>query len=1857
MKLHRHLFVWLFVAAAVAIAGCQPDQPAPVDPATQDPLWADVIVSHTSGSVSKKAHVRVRFAEDAVSEERVGKDASSVLSIEPAVAGSLTFADPRGLVLVPSEDLSSGQRYRVTLSRRGLQNIPGALESFVFDFEVIEQAFELELHGLSASAAGDGSMVLGGVLRTADTEDADRIEQMLVARFEGEEKPIAWRHVRDGKAHEFDVGAIIRQAETASLRLEWDGSVIGVDDRGGRDVDIPAEGLFEITGVQTMREAQPYVQVYFSDRLDPQQNLKGLVRLGSGEHTARIQGNILKIYPEPGFEGTVTLILEPGIRNRDGGRLEEVFQQSVAFERQRPQVRFVGKGVILPDNPVLQIPFEAVGVRAVRVAAFQVFEDNVGQFLQSNKLDGARELHRVGRYLWRKKLPLSPTEPNRWNRYSLDATELFDEHPGGLFQLTLSITRADATATCPGQETPEDVAAPLMNNEDLWVQESSGWSYAEDYYGQSGDGSNWRDRRDPCKDAYYQYANGVRDERNFLASNIGLLVKREPTGKLFVVATDLRTSEPMRSVDIDLMNFQDQRIGQARTNANGFAEIDVKATPFYLLAEKGTDKGYLKLSRGTALPVSHLDVGGEILTHGIKATIYGERSVWRPGDDLHLTLVVEDQSGRIPPKHPVTMELMSPRGQIVERLTNADPVGRFYAFTMKTEEDAPTGIWTARARLGGATFTKSLRIETVMPNRLKVNLDFGTETLERSHMPLSAELFGQWLTGALAAGLDADVQVRLTPTPTRFSRSTDFEFDDPARTFAGELETLFEGQLDSEGFARFRANIEVEQQAPGMLRASFSSRVFERGGAFSVSRESFPFSPYDHYVGIKIPKGDATRNMLLTDVEHTVEIASLDREGQPVSLESVRINLYKIDWRWWWDKSGESLAQYASAQHTGVVEQDTIATIDGRGTWTFQIEYPTWGRYLIRACDTVGGHCTGKVFYIDWPGWAGRAQEQSGPSASTLSFVSDKPSYRVGEVANIQLPKATAGRALLTIESGSRILEQRWLEFDGGDAIAPLRIPVTASMAPNIYVSVTLIQPHAGKTNDRPIRLYGIIPLLVEDPETRLEPTLQAPEEWAPRSTAKIQVAEASGRAMTYTVAIVDEGLLGLTNFKTPKLHDHFFKREALGITTWDLFDDVVGAYGGELERLLALGGGNAVDIAQETERKRFPPVVTFLGPFELPASGRNEHQFDIPQYVGAVRVMVVAGSIRGAYGSTDKSVYVRKPLMLLPTLPRVIGPTEELKVPVSTFVMDPSIKDVTLTIEVDDHFEIIGDKTTSLSFETPEEKLGFFSLKAGRRLGTGTVRVTATSGRHHASAEISLEVRSANPATTRVIRTTIDPGASWNTTIEPHGMPGTNRVSLEVSALPPLDLERRVDYLIRYPHGCVEQTTSAAFAQLNLPLLTKLDDGRRAEVERNVQSGIERLRRFQVPNGGFVYWPGGFWVVDTRNNWSTNYVGHFLVEADRLGYYVPAAMLSDWVNHQKSAAHAWTGGSDHAALDQAYRLYTLALAGSAELGAMNRLRESSALPLVARWQLAAAYQLAGIRDAADELVAGQTTDVTHDGKSDPTFGSTLRNQAIVLASLVSLDRNVDAEIVVRKLSRQLASDRWHSTQSVAYSLLALARFAGGAELRTPSFELRLGNGAPTRVQLEAPIHSQPLTSVSDGGTTMIVNNTSDRPLYANVTIRGIPKPGAEQASASGLRLSARYQDLEGNRVDIRRAGQGLDFVAEVSVTNTSGAPLENLALTQILPSGWEILSTRLDEALAGNAKKMSASEYEDIRDDRVLRYFALKAGETKRFVTLVNAAYAGRYYLPSVSVEAMYDATKNARTEGLWVDVVGGKP
>ena len=1870
----RLLLAGLAVLAGM-VAGCDRNRStAPAAPtiAPQNPAWSQIISSHTAGIVSRKAPIRVVFSADVVEASRVGQSAAANFASDPAVSGTATFVGTREIVLAPQKDLDAGRFYRFTVKPAGLLGMGESLPPYEFVAQVQARQFEVNVSGLGTDPKNEALAVLRGTLVSADTEAPEQVEKVLSASFLGKPLTIVWQHQADGRNREFTIAGIERQAETVNLVLRWDGSALDASTKGERSVEVAARNVFKVAQVQAVQAgSEQYVQVFFSDNLDARQNLRGLVRLGSGGATERIEGNLLKIYPEKAIEGNLAVVLDAGIRNARGERLAAASSHTVVFASAKPQVRFVGKGVILPDNPVLSVPIEAVNVRSVHVTALRIFEANVGQFLQVNKLDGQQDLGRVGRYLWRKTVHLSAPQANRRNRYALDVTELFQKHPGGLFRLVVSVNRSDSTYSCPGATSEAAMAEPpLANEEDFNQREASSWDSAEEYFGADGR-EEWNQREDPCTNAYFRFMPGVRDARNFLASNIGIVAKRDPLGRLLVVTTDLRTAKPLKGVKLTAMNFQNQPIDSVTTDGDGLVSFKPSSTPFYLLADKDGQKGYLKVSQGTALPVSHFDVGGEKVNAGLKGHLYGERGVWRPGDEIFLTFVLQDAAKSLPANHPVTLELRNPKGQLVQTLTNAAPVGSFYKFTLKTAADAPTGDWTAKALLGGTSFSRTLKVETVMPNRLKIELDVGKGKLTGS-TPLRGKLSAQWLTGATAAGLKADVQMRLLKAPTRFERFADFSFDDPAREFAAEPVTIFEGKLDASGAAAFQHADAPGKDAPGMLTAALTTRVFEPGGAFSISRQSTPFSPYDRYVGIKLPKGDVARNMLLTDTPHTVEVASLSAEGKPVSTKNLEVTLYKVEWKWWWDKSGDTLAQYASASHASVVKKDKVATSNGQGTWNFEIKYPQWGRYLVRACDLDGGHCTGQTFYIDWPAWAGRAQEQGGPGASVLTFNADKAQYNVGDKAVIQLPEASQGRALMTVESGSGVIEARWIELEKGRT--RFEIPVTRAMSPNVYVGVTLIQPHAEKKNDRPIRLYGVIPLLVADPQTKLTPVLGAPTEWAPEAKVSVEVSEASGREMTYTVAIVDEGLLGLTNFKTPELHEQFYKREALGVMTWDLFDEVAGAYGGELERLLALGGSDAGDVKDaKPDKKRFPPVVKVLGPFKLKSGAKAKHEFQLPPYVGAVRAMLVAGEAN-AYGSAEKSVFVRQPLMLLPTLPRVIGPEEEVTVPVSIFVMEAAIKAVTLKLEADSQFQLVGGDTVTVNFAQPEEKLGFLRIKAAAWLGKGRLKFIATSGTHRAQAEVFLEVRSPNPLTARFQRKVLAPGEAWETNVVPHGLPGTNVVILEVSAVPPLDLERRLSYLIRYPHGCIEQVTSAAFPQLYLPSLLKLEDARKREIETNMHAAIERLRGFQQPNGSFAYWPGGFGAgsnFDTRNAWSTNYAGHFLIEAGKLGYKVPSMLQTDWLRFQKTAAQAWTAGTATPVLDQAYRLYTLAAAGQPEVGPMNRLREARNLPSTARWMLAAAYKLAGMGDAANDIVKADRIDLPDPTTPDSTFGSRLRDSAIVLNSMVLLGQADRAKSLVDEVSAQLVSQDWHSTQSLAYALMAMAKFVGGGKVSEFAYERSVA-GRIESVKVGVPIDTPVLKDFPAQGASVGLKNTSDRTLFATVLVRGVAKAGDDESSASGLALEVDYRYGDGSPADLARLQQGQDIVAEVSVKNMTAQRIDNLAITQMVAAGYEIHNERLDGADTqvkrsaeprrqgffffpdGSPAATSAQvEHLDIRDDRVLRYFALKSGESLSFKTRLTAAYLGRFYLPSPSVEAMYDATKNARLKGRWVEVV----
>ncbi len=1837
----------VIVAVAVFAVSCGKRQ-AHAPEASKTDQFGPYISAFTSGVISRESNIRIELVSEVEGEKAQNKPAKEgIFSFTPPIKGSAVWTDNRTIEFRPGRRLKDGQKYNAVFRLGEVLKVPPEVREFRFVFTAIKQTFDVSLEGLQPLNADELKwQQLSGSLTLADNEDGQAVEAVVSAQQDGKKLPVRWYHGSDRHRHRFVIDSVERKDDSSLVMVSWNGEPIGADVRGSRNVRVPAIGDFSVISVSVVNTDDMHILIRFSDPVMRKQNLNGLIQIGNeSQFRYSVERNEIRVYPSRRISGIVDVRVYDGVRNIAGKALKQEVSERVVVESLKPQVRFAGKGVILPSGKELSIPFEAVNLNAVDVRVVRVFETNVPQFLQVNDLSGTSEMRRVGRTIWKKRVPLNitPDMQDRWVRCAFDVTQIVSEQPGALYYISLSFRKAYSLYPCAGTaaEPEHGSGQPVSENEDDDEEEneSSYWDGSEEYW---EDG--WENRDNPCHEAYYslRYNAGKRfANRNFLVSDIGIIAKRGVPDTLYLALTDIRTARPMSGARISVCNYQHQEIGAGESGGEGLAAVAVSGKPFLVIASNGKQKGYLKVDEGSTQPVSHFDVGGQALQAGLKGMLYGERGVWRPGDSLYLTFVLDDRNNPLPSGYPVSMDLINPRGQVVRSLRRTPAAGRFYNFSTSTTPDAVTGNYTARVKAGGAVFEQTLKIETVMPNRLKVQLAFADTVISAGVQ--EGTITARWLTGAAARNLKADVEMSLEPTTTIFGRYGDYVFDDPVRSFSPQTEMVFEGVLNNEGTARFRTTVSPGGSAPGRLCANFRTRVFEPSGAFSVDHMSLECNPYDRYVGIALPKGDRSRGMLLTDTTHTARIVTVDRSGRPVSANRIKVDLYKIEWRWWWEKGEERLADWIARENTVPILSDTVTTRNGEGVFFFRVKYPEWGRFLVRAVDMEGGHATGKVIYIDWPGWAGKGQKEMPGGATVLTFASDREEYNAGEKASVSIPSSEGGRIFVSLENGSKVLRQFWIASAKKETV--FSFDVTEEMAPGIYVYATYLQPYEQTVNDLPLRMYGVIPLRVVFPATKLSPQIDAPEVLQPEKKAIITVSEKTGRAMTYTLALVDEGLLDLTRFKTPDLWNHFYRREALGVHTWDLYDMVCGAYGAKLERLIAIGGDEGIMETSEKRGNRFPPMVRFAGPFYFDKGKKGQHEIDIPQYVGSVRIMVVAGQ-DGAYGSAEKTVPVRKPLMVLGTLPRVLSPQERVKLPVSVFALDSTVKKVKVSVAAEGGITVSDQAEQTLNFTGTGDELVTFLLTCGNQTGWAKVVIKARGAGHSAEQTIDIEIRNPAVPVTDCFGQVLQPGEEWKKEFSMPGIAGTNSGILELSRIPPVDLGKRLDYLICYPHGCVEQTTSSVFPQLYLDKLVDLPADRKKEIQNNVNAGIERLRTFQTSSGGFSYWPGG----GEPDPWASSYAAHFLLEARLCGYGVSQSMLDHWQRFQRSAALSWSEGDVYNQFIQAYRLFTLALSGALEIGAMNRLRETPRLATAPHWLLAAAYQHAGQTEYALELAAKAPIKVAAYSELGGTYGSDIRDMAIILETLSLLRRTSDAAMVAKELCEEMTKNKWMSTQTTAYSLCALAKFLGGNSTSGRIDGLLTFGGKETKLSSPSVImqHQLPIPADAQKGELQLVNKGSGI-MYARLMLKGMPAPGMETESSTGLVLSVEYQDREEDSIDPTSLVQGTDFTAVVTVKTAPGrGPYQNIALTNIFPSGWEIRNMRME----GIDRKPAGFDYQDIRDDRVYTYFSLQKDESKQFKVQLNAAYLGSFYLPQTYVEAMYDASINARIKGKWVEV-----
>ena len=1852
----KHLARYATLLLVLVLTACSNNK----DASQTDNLYAfrDYVSYNSYGSLSIAEPIRIELSKSLDQYEVTQEIPSEYIKISPKTTGKFLIENGRTLVFQPDNYLKPGTEYSVTLKLDKLyDDIDKKFRSYTFMFKTITPNFKVNLGNLQ-SYSKEWQYVTG-TIKASDIITLENAKKLLSAKQQGKNISIKWdNEIAESTYFDFKIDSISRAVDDAFIDISWNGDAIDASNKGENEFFIPGQNNFTIISAKATASPQASLTLNFSDPLAEDQNFSGLVAIQNVQSMRfEVDGNVLHVYPSNRVIGNVTVDVFTGIKNTSGFKLKKTFSELISFEQLKPNVRLISKGVILPNSNSTPFYFEAVNLSAVDVRIIKIFEDNMLQFLQTTNINdhNAYNIRRVGRRVAKKTIQLDNDDNAQWKAYALNLSEYFNAEPGALYRIEISYKKEYSTYNCEAASENTEVTYEDEYYEEDYYEEDSYTENPEveeereeqywdnEIYNWRRYSYNWDEYDNPCHSAYYNEDRVIT--ANIMGSDLGFIVKKGRNRSYHFATTNLLTTQPESDVKINLYNFQQQLIQTVTTDNEGFTIFDSEKNVAFAVAIKGNNYAYAKLNDGNMLSLSKFDVSGKQLQKGLKGFIYTERGVHRPGDSIHLTFVLNDAANPLPKDHPVKLEVTDARGKLVQRTVFngtsrlAQNEESFYYFPIATESEAQAGTWRATIYVGGAQFTKSLRVATIKPNRLKIKLDFDDEILEAAN-PIEGEASVLWLHGAPARNMKIEMTATIRSTSTAFKDFGNYKFNDPVRNFEEMEFNILDGNLNAEGFTAINKKLDLGNKAPGMLRATFLTKVFEGGGDFSIDVFSKNIAPFTHFVGLQSPKARAYGSYF-TDEDTEFDVVSVTPNGKVSGNRTLEVKVFKIEWRWWWNRGNDNLSRYENATIHRPVQSFTVTT-KGNGKASFNLNIPEeeGGRYLIRVIDKQSGHATGRVAYF-YRNWWKRPAGSDSESAKMLVFSSDKEKYQVGDDAIINFPSGSVGRALISVENGTEVLETRWVETQKGET--KVTIPITKEMAPNVYINISLLQPHEQTKNDLPIRLYGVIPLLVEDAATVLNPKIDMADVLKPEENYTITVSEANKKAMTYTVAIVDEGLLDLTRFKTPEIHKAFYTREALGVKTFDIYDFVIGAYSGSVENIYAIGGGDEAAGAKNRKADRFKPVVTYLGPFTLKAGKKATHEIYMPNYVGSVRAMVIAGNATtSAYGNTEKTVPVRKPLMVLASLPRKLSPGETVILPVTVFAMEKKVKNATITVEVGDGLKPINGTSKQVSFSAPEEKIVNFEFEVLAQPGVQTIKVLASGSGENASYDVEIDVVNPNPISQKSTDYTLASTETKTVSFSTFGVAGTNSATLEFSTLPPMDFSKRMKYLISYPHGCVEQTTSSVFPQLFLEDIFDITFDKKKNIEKNIKAAIHRLGNFQTFDGGLSYWPGG----TSSNEWGTSYAGHFMIEAKQKGYALPITFMSNWLQFQQNKARQWrtTSARYNSSFIQSYRLYTLALAGKPELAAMNRLRETKHLSNDAKWRLAATYALIGQEKIAKEIAATANVYFQKQEHNYYSYGSPFRNKAMALETLVSLDDAKQRDLAI-SLAKELSSQRWYSTQETSYALLAMTKMVkknGGKDLDVSYTQ----NGKTVTVKTDKALAQREI-SLTMGENSVSIKSNKGNTVYVRLAQAGKLPLGDELAEQRNLSIRATFVDGEGNKLDISSLRQGTEIIAKIVVNNNSNDYVDNIALSQIFPSGWEIVNTSFTE-LGGGAT--GVAEYTDIRDDRVNFYFDLQRRKSKTFTVKLNASYLGTYYLPGSQAEAMYDNNYFTRNKGQWI-------
>ena len=1539
-----------------------------------------------------------------------------------------------------------------------------------------------------------------------------------------------------------------------------------------------------------------WIELLASQAAD-EKKLKGYIEVEPQVSSMTFVCSQNRIRIEGGFKpgSTYKVKVKAGLPGLFGGSLEEEYEQEVAVANLEPSLDFSDKGMYLVRGGLHNLAYEAVNVEKAQLTVHEVFKNNLLFFFYQN-YDYNRIYHDY-HYDYGTNYYV-----NYYGQRLYDEEVTFEANPNLRQRKTLNLDRV------LDERFKGIFIAEVRSNQNYWL----------------------------------------RDAKLICISDMGLITKKSGN-EILVFVNSLKTAEPLANVEVKLISTNNQTLFSAKTGPDGivrFEDTYESMEGFYpalITAEFGDDFNFLDL-RSARVETSRYDVGGKSIPQsGFDCFIYGDRDLYRPGDKANISAILRTPELGMAGKIPVMLKVFNPRGELFQSFTQELDDQGAIEVEVPIPDFAQTGRYRVELMTGDEQYIQgyAFSVEDFVPDKIRVATQGNKEKFQPGEQ-LVVDIDAEYLFGAAAANHRYEMDVRLRHATFRSEKYKDYNFY-VSQVYRNRLRTLensfFEGALDEKGEAKQSFTLPSNIETAGYIKGTATTSVFDLTGRTVSQSVDFDMYPNSYYVGMK-SDGYYYRGV---NQDIGFSVVAVDKEDKDAKGVTVEVTLIRHVWKTVLSKSNRTGRYRYISERVEVKEWDKSVTINGKAEDVrFQVDKS--GHYELRANIKGNPFRVARSFYAYYRGKSRRGDFQI-DKEGRVDIVLDKEKYAPGEKAHALFVTPFAGKMLVTVER-DHIIEHRYVNVTGNSV--ELDLDLGKEHLPNAYVTATLFRPHTADDGSPFLVGHGFAPIIVEDANKKLAVEIKAPTQTVkPRTTQKITIKTQPEQDIRVTIAAVDEGILQIKGYKTPDPYASMYAKRSLQVESYDLYEYLLPEIVAPNMSSPAGGDEGLAKRQNPIKAKRFKLLSYWSGIKRTNANGEVTVDLKLPQFNGEVRIMAVA--YKGdRFGSADMPMKVADDIVLQPSIPRVLSVGDTLVMPVSVMNTTSESGSAQIKLEVEGPIELISDRSRAVRLSANATETTYFTLIGKNEVGKGKITITS-SGLDKVMEEIEIAVRPVSPYIRQGDGGNLQAGNEVSFSIPDNFVVGTQEASVSVNAFPAQGLGQHFRYLVRYPYGCLEQTTSKAFPQLYFNELAKQlapDMYKSGNPIYFAQQGMVRIQDMMRYDGGFSYWPGYNGEV---NWWSSVFATHFLVEAKKKGLNVNDKVLEKALDYlvrraanRESVPYVTYDGSRrisrHIANKSAiYSLYVLALADRPEISFMNYYRaRPQLLTGDTRYMLAGAFALAKDWAAFNDLVPSSFSMERTDRLTGGSFDSEIRANAIMLNVL--LDVNPDhpqIPQIITYLGKNM--DRIWSTQDRVWTFLGMGKAAQRAADSDVTVEMLVdGKVAHTF----AP-GSGSFAARAYAGKKITLRAKGQGSTYYSWDTEGIQVNGKVVEEDKNLQVRRQYYDRFGTIKTDMNFKQGELIVCRIAVT---GGPrsVDNVAISDLIPAGFEIENPRLRTSadLAWIDKKLNRlrPQYMDIRDDRLLLFTAVAANQSAYFYYMLRVVNTGNYQLPAIGAEAMYD-------------------